>query len=72
MEFIAAAHKAGHPMSLKSVVPDELQEVVSYYCSSTVADRIIKRAADARYWLARASSLTEEEIVEIKITSRCL
>ena len=61
MEFIAAAHKAGHPMSLKSVVPDELQEIVSYYCSSTVADRIIKRAADARYWLSRASSLTEEE-----------
>ena len=61
LEFIAAAHKAGHPMSLRSVVPEVLQEVVRYYDRNNIADRVAKRAENAKYWLAKASSLAAEE-----------
>ena len=61
IEFIAEAHKAGHPVSLKSIIPDELHETLDYYKCTPLAKRIDDRAKAARYWLGRATELSDEE-----------
>ena len=48
-------------MSLRSVVPEVLQDVVRYYDRNNIADRVAKRAENAKYWLAKASSFADEE-----------
>ena len=68
-EFVANAHKAGHPLSLVSNLPLVIKEVINPYTCTKAAQRAQLRTSMCKSWAVRARQLHDSE-VEFKKTSR--
>ena len=61
-EFVANAHKAGHPLSLVSNLPPVLKEVIKLYSCTNAAQRAQLRTSVCKSWVVRARQLHDSEV----------
>ena len=61
-EFVQKALEIGHPTRMHSFFPDEMEEVVSHYMSSSTASIAQARTEEIKRWLHLKQSLSNEEL----------
>ena len=61
-EFVQKALETGHPTRMHSFFPDEMEEVVSHYMSSSTASIAQARTEEIKRWLHLKQVLSSEEL----------